>query len=633
MTVIAQTYPEESMAKQKTKTGAPTEAAVRDYLAACLDMIEPGLALVETELKLPSPRGSHGFLDIFARDAAGKLVIVEIKRTRKAAREALQELYKYVALIRSKYLVTVNEYRVILLSVDWNDLLEAYSEFVPHAPFEVSAGRIVLGSSGLPERIDPVSRITNAAPRRFAVRHFFWGFPDQATADAAAGTLGKHFQKLGLRDFVLVRSRPTDPMYDGRNFLYFAQQELKFEEYDTLLKAAMNGDAYAEFQETINDYVELEDRVAEAADAIWSANGTPGRHEIGSDDMEIAYPEKARHWFNDIQQADVHVHRFGRFEAPWLTEKQIVSDLVGEGGASDFRLRYTARTAHRHEIDGLLKRIDNVFFYNPAWQGAAGQLVRYAERRGDATIVFSAFSNEDVLRTVAGLAFGYLGFMPIFRLDLTTAGKTESYFGLLEWDGTPFSFDGVVKKNFGGDPFSYFLAVGMGHNRQVNRDLLHGMGLSYGMFRQGKRKMERVRVQGSIVVTEDRPVVGFIPELIEKNVEEVGHLVAMFMETDQGFGRIIGEFVATQQADQELEALIAKAPRNDGVYWSGPIEHCDACGRSFADQRYMVDAIGFKGWGGANICSQCFVADHGKLGTGRGQAYQRDNAGWRIVSG
>ncbi len=223
--------------------------------------------------------------------------------------------------------------------------------------------------------------------------------------------------------------------------------------------------------------------------------------------------------------------------------------------------------------------------------------------------------------------------MPSFRLDLTAPGKTESYFGLLEWDGTPFSFDGVVKKNFGGDPFSYFLAVGMGHNRQVNRDLLQGMGLSYGVFRQGKREMERVRVQGSIVVTEERPVVGFIPALIDKNVEEVGHLVAMFMETDQGFGRIIGEFVATQQADQELETLIAKTPRNDGVYWSGPVEHCDACGRSFADQRYMVDAIGFKGWGGANICSQCFVADHGKLGTGRGQAYQRDEAGWRIVSG
>lgn len=47
----------------------PNEAALRDFLAEHLDMIEPGLTPVETELHLANPNGASGFLDIFARAA------------------------------------------------------------------------------------------------------------------------------------------------------------------------------------------------------------------------------------------------------------------------------------------------------------------------------------------------------------------------------------------------------------------------------------------------------------------------------------------------------------------------------------------------------------------------------------
>ena len=65
-----------------------TEADICDHLAAHLDLIEPGLTLVDTEFHLPNAEGASGFLDIFARAADGQLVIIEIKRTDKAAREA-----------------------------------------------------------------------------------------------------------------------------------------------------------------------------------------------------------------------------------------------------------------------------------------------------------------------------------------------------------------------------------------------------------------------------------------------------------------------------------------------------------------------------------------------------------------
>lgn len=81
------------------------EADIRDHLAVQLDLIEPGLTLLDTEFYLPNAQGALGFLDIFTRDTEGKLVIIGIKRTDKAAREAIQELYKYVPLLREKFLL------------------------------------------------------------------------------------------------------------------------------------------------------------------------------------------------------------------------------------------------------------------------------------------------------------------------------------------------------------------------------------------------------------------------------------------------------------------------------------------------------------------------------------------------
>lgn len=619
------------MPKRTTKSGEPNEAAIRDFLEDRLDLIEPGLKLLGVEVQLPSPNGSPGFLDIFAEDAHGRLVIIEIKRTRSAAREALQELFKYVALIRTNRLLLTTDYRVILLSVDWAGLLDAYSEFLPHAPFAVSAGRIVLGSNGLPVRIESVSAPPPPATRRIAVRHFLWGFVDLETADAAATWLGAHFRGLGLADFILVRSRPVDPKWGGEYFLYFGQQELLFDAYYALLKVALDKDALKEFDENIADLPELEDRVAEAADAIWAARGTPGRGQIKSVQMEIAYPEKAREWFKNIAQTEVHFHRFGRFEDPWLTDEVILADLIGETGTSDYRLDFIAHAGRPQEFQELKQRVENVFFFNTDWQGGVLQLLRYVERRGDAQVKVTAFSNEDVLRSVAGMMMGLPIFMPWVRVDIDHSGGTESFIGAFEWDGSSFDFDQMVNDRFSGDFFNYFTGHTLGSNRTLNSNLMADLGLRYGMFRMRPGGPERFRVQGTTVAPAAGVAPRFIVEFLKANEATAESLAEAFMSTDQGFQKLIITAAETLRATALVDALAAEHPRTDTVYWSGEITHCDLCQTSFDGQKYMLDAS--LGRGAANMCAICFVSHEGRLGQGRGQAYRKDAKGWRIVGG
>lgn len=520
-----------------------TEANIRDYIAAHLDLIEPGLTLVGTEFYLLNQQGASGFLDIFAHDKLGKLVIIEIKRTNAAAREAIQELYKYVTLLRDKFLVKNTDFRLILLSVEWHELATPYAEFAASVPYEVTAGVISLDVDGTPVKIEPMIQAPLISERKIGVRHFLWGFPDEATAAKAVTAIARRVQRFGLTDFVLIQSRATKSVLGDRSFLYFAQRELSFEEYMALIEASFDEDELDEFRESIADLTELEDQIAEASDAMWHLHGGVPYIEIGADTAEIAHPEKGVKWFEDGAQEDIVVHRFGRFVDPWLEDETIIEEIRGDGGESDFRLRYSARTDSPPQMAALRQRIENIFFFNEEWLGAVTQLIRYAGRKGGPSrLDLVAYSPEDILRAIAGSAFGFPGYVPTFRLDIEHDGAIERFIGLPEWDGSSPDFKKVIAEHFSGDNFAYFMACHFGENRSMNRDIMIDLGMRYGVFREDASGPERVRVQGSSII----PVKGDIRSInlmIHEHQEEVGKLVDIFMTTDQGFSHTIQAFL------------------------------------------------------------------------------------------
>lgn len=612
-----------------------TEASIRDSISENLDLIEKGLTLVKTELHLPNRQGASGFLDIFARDATGKLVIIEIKRTNAAAREAIQELYKYGSLLHESFLVKKTDVRLILLSVEWHELATPYAEFAASAPFEVTAGAIILDVSGIPVAVEPITPAALSNERKIGVRHFLWGFPDEATATNSVVAIARHVQNFGLTDFVIIQSRATNPALGRRSFLYFAQRELRLEDYMALIEASFTEDQLKEFRENIADLTELEDRVAEASDAVWHLHGDVSYHEIGNDTAEIAHPEKGAIWFEVGAQEDIVVHRFGRFVDPWLGDQTIIDEIRGEGGESDFRLRFSARTNSPPQMAALLRRVENIFFFNDAWLGAVSQLIRYAERKcGPAQIELVAYSPEDILPAIAASAFGFLGYVPIFRLDIERDDAIERFIGLPEWDGSPPDFNKIFADHFSGETFNYFTARHFGENRSMNRDIMTDLGMRYGVFREGESGLERIRVQGASIV----PVRGVIRSMnlmIQEHKEEVSELVEMFMTTDQGFAKTIQEFVNSDHnlAERQLAKMLeSEQPPKDEMYWIGVINDCDVCSHPFAAMRFMVDAI-FQGGVGANVCALCFLQQGRGIGTGRGQVYEASSKGWRYIAG
>lgn len=78
------------------------EEKIREKLARKLELFENGLQLLDQEAFLPNKKGTRGFVDILASDTQRRFVLIELKRSKAASREAIHEVFKYIEGVKEK---------------------------------------------------------------------------------------------------------------------------------------------------------------------------------------------------------------------------------------------------------------------------------------------------------------------------------------------------------------------------------------------------------------------------------------------------------------------------------------------------------------------------------------------------
>lgn len=99
------------------------EFKLRDHIANHIEELERGLRILKKEYELPNARGgAGGRTDILAADELDHIVVIEVKRSDKTAREAIHELSKYISLLIERDRVPRELIRCVVVSTAWHEL-------------------------------------------------------------------------------------------------------------------------------------------------------------------------------------------------------------------------------------------------------------------------------------------------------------------------------------------------------------------------------------------------------------------------------------------------------------------------------------------------------------------------------
>ncbi|ANL30113.1 DUF91 domain-containing protein [Rhizobium sophorae] len=603
------------------------EDQIRDYLIDNLDLVEPNLKFLGKEHHLRNPNGSDGFLDIFAVAPGGEYVIIEIKRTRSASRDAVHELIKYAALLRHKLLVKEREYRFILLSVDWVDLHVPFSEWMRNCPYDVSAGRIVLGQNKLPARIEKVVSNPRVLNRRIARRHYMWRFGSQPDIDRAIKLIAKHMNTSGVEDFILIFSKiPADDMH----YLYFAQQQNSKEFYLNDLERRLSRAAFREVKDDVEGHVLQIDQEAVAADRMYEPGFELVHSRLRSISSTISYPERAGEWFTPDRISEAEIRRYGRFIDVSMTDAELIKELVVTDSFND--LDIVATTESNAQMGELAASVKRALQFNNEWHATLRELFEYASAGGPAVIRLQIYSNDDILRVLAAEYYEASLYTPALQCEIEFVTRREVFQGFLEWDGAPVDVRSVIRRHFGDHARDYASEKFWGSHRPRNMDVMSDLGLRYSIGKTSERSFHRVRLQGKEMVVQSAKE--GLPDFVTYAQEAVAELAQFFDETDTGFENAIAgyHYQKIVQAEAFLKQVISatRATKTD-KFWLGQLPAgCDYCGRPFAHLRYMADGS-FKREPSGNWCAACLVDKTRSSGGFTGEIYFATSKGWQLV--
>lgn len=499
------------------------EERIRDHLASHLDLIEEGLRLVKVEYKLPNALGSKGFIDILAKDAIGHLVVIEIKRSDKTAREAIHEFFKYTSLLLQNEGVGADRVRAVLVSTHWHELRVPFSSFARSAPFSVHGLMLELDQAGLPVASQRVVLDEVGAPRRFSPHHAVHLYTTSERRSSSMPGLVRALAAVPIHDYVVLALDYTgdDPRVVFTSALYVAMDRLS-EATRSLLAA--QAQPSAELFDAENDSWWMEN---------WALSQLSS-HGHERDDFEVGYSQKlAAMVQNDWQLREVT--RGGKAERAraTLSDEEILTELQGFAGENHDLFMRAGTPDVGPSWRALRESLSSFLESNESWRAAYETLLNEVERHHpDARVVVRVY-DQDPLIGFTHLIEGTAEYLPDAELiaHSQASGTTIQGYGFLDWDGTPpppsarAAYDQVLKLG------SFGILLG-----SAAEDFLALHGLRYGFGRRTIQNgvasvpsyIEQVDGEWRFVERQGVVPLGSLKAFVDQHSDYLSELVACF---------------------------------------------------------------------------------------------------------
>lgn len=408
------------------------ESRIRDHLADHLELLDSNLTLIAKEYELNNEFGAGGFIDILARDGFGHFLVIEIKRSDQAARSAIHELQKYVALLRADQGIRADQVRAMLVSTHWHELAVPFSEYlkisdVPTEGFILTTEDTGVITSATRFRSNEVVQPLLTSRYQDVIL-----FQDDATRNRNLDRVSSAARRAGLVDFFLLnldyRGDSNLVIFRYGIYLVFSSPFHTMSPRDIrAMKQRMPWDSEFE-EEDENFLVEF-------------------RRKLGplGDSSELGSPEKFAAIVSSGWQVAV-AHRSGRYSTnqQLLSDRDLVMETTQQQGGAAYYLTCTASPKYRPSWMKLEKSARYVLLGDEHWsdifRAISGEVARDHPK---ATVSVDIYSPT---RIVLGLAklfrCGDVSYLPRLQIVIEDVSEILLYQGGLAWNGQAITLTG-----------------------------------------------------------------------------------------------------------------------------------------------------------------------------------------------
>lgn len=462
------------------------EKHIRDYLADHLELVEIGLRLEKIEYHLPNSVGARGFIDILARDRHGLWVVVELKRSRDSARQALHEVTKYTELLQREKALRKDRIRSIIVSTDWHDLLTPVSNLAREWGHDLQGRKITITPDGSVLSCEPVQLLPKPFEHRPTQVHIVCFYTTPEGRDRGwerIVALAEEAQAQNLVGFDFDRVDEQDRVV-GNHALYYAIGRIN----PDLAELQRGLDVVPDEGEEDNPYYEVpasyHDCVAE-----YRASHHINRGGSLAVTIEVGNPDKFSALLEDRMWELGSARRTGAYAvSDALTDRDLCNAVAGRDGQAQVLFQGSADPRIRQRWATFTKEAAEPLTGNKDW--SALMIGWFAEVTADSSLTdvrVSIYNPCDLIQT---LFWGLLDperpfelYTPsILALAWGSGLPRRKTMGALVWDGQ-YRPD-LVKRIRMVFPEPMHYAVYRQHHEVWREDplLLELLGLRYVLF-------------------------------------------------------------------------------------------------------------------------------------------------------